>query len=249
VLEKLFTNLVGIELTEAKIEELRLTFENILTEEFNLNDSTNLDKVTGKNLLIFHVIKDYLDDFLKKQSELIAHYRKESKSYKVLFIEKMLSTDYTLSVNQEMLTFKIIGKIDRVDQLDDHIQIIDYKSGDVRSKNFDIEKLFADEQDPKNDYCFQLLLYLWLFGKDEETPAYRSMHSGVWSFRKIQEGVKNIMIDSKSKDTNLGREQLEVFEVYLTGLLQQLFDINDDFIQTPNPDNCLYCPYTNICQR
>ncbi|MEI6853036.1 MAG: PD-(D/E)XK nuclease family protein [Bacteroidota bacterium] len=253
VLEKLFTSLSGEELTIEKIEALNTTYEKILTEEFGAQDSSKLERMSGKNLLIFHVIKDYLKDFLNKQKDITAENLQHYKTYRILAIEKKLSVQYQVETAQGSIPVNIIGKIDRVDQMDDHIQIIDYKSGDVRSKNFTLEKLFEDEQDPKNDYCFQLMLYLWLFGRDKEAPSCNSIHSGVWSFRKIQEGVKNVTFSpepgSKTKDASIGPEQLAALEDYLNHLLQQLFDMNSDFVQTSNEDNCRYCPYKGICRK
>jgi hypothetical protein len=123
----------------------------------------------------------------------------------------------------------------------------------VRSKFFDIEKLFDDNENPKNDFCFQLLLYLWLFGKDKDMPAYRSLHSGVWSFRRIQDGIRNITFSpepgSKIKDPNIGPEQLLAFEEFLSSMLQRLFDEEDDFVQTSDEKNCEYCAYKAICRK
>ncbi len=253
VLEKLFTGLTGQELTTAMIETLNHTYEEILTEEFTEGESDKLERMSGKNLLIFHVIKDYLRDFLNKQKEITEENLQKYKSYQILSIEKKLIAEYSVETGGETIAVNITGKIDRIDQMDDHIQIIDYKSGDVRSKNFSLDKLFEDEQYPKNDYCFQLMLYLWLFGKDKEAPSCNSIHSGVWSFRRIQEGVKNVTFSpdpgSKTKDAFMGPEQLAAFEDYLNHLLQQLFDANSDFVQTSNEDNCRYCPYKGICQK
>jgi ATP-dependent helicase/nuclease subunit B len=253
VLEKMFAGLAGEALRVEKIEELYDTYEGLLAEEFGAGDAGRQDRMSGKNLLIYHVIKDYLRDFLDKQMELTTECLRDHGVYKILSVEKKVSAEHCVETEGESIAVNLIGKIDRVDQMDDEIQIIDYKSGDVRARNFDIAKLAEDEQDPRNDHCFQLLLYLWLFGRDKDSPVCRSIQSGVWSFRRIQEGVKNIYYQpeagTKNKESFIGREQLADFTVYLNGLLQQLFDVKDDFIQTQNEDNCQYCAYAGICQK
>jgi len=148
----------------------------------------------------------------------------------------------------------IKGVADRIDLIGNCLQIIDYKSGDVQNKNFDIDKLLNDEQDYKNDYCFQVLLYLWLYNNENSEIKYETQQCGVWSFRKIAAGVKNVFYlqdpaNKKSKIFSMGAGHLSIFQGMLNELLTALFDPAQDFVQTQNTDNCELCPYKLMCGR
>ena len=253
ILEKLFAPLVDKELSESDITALLSTYEGVLQDEFEAQENKNMERLSGKNLLIYHVIKDYLKDFINKQAQMVAESRAQNFIYKILSLEKVLNAPFKIDLGDGIKEVTLKGRIDRIDQIGSHIQIIDYKSGNVAGKNFDVEKLIVDDQSPKNDFCFQLLLYLWLFNHDELSPAYQTLFSGVWSFRKIQDGIKNITFtpnpDVKYKEENIGKQQLQYFEEFLADILYELFDMDDDFVQTENHDNCEYCSYKDICQR
>ena len=246
VLEKMFSGLMGKELTETDLKQLKKSSESIVQQVFEAMQNMSKERMSGKNLLIYHVIRDYVDDFLDRQSEMLTDARQNGTSYKILSVEQKFEAAFTLNVPPHAKEIKIIGKIDRIDRMGDHIQIIDYKSGSLSGKNFDVEKMSADEQDTKNDFCFQLMLYLWLYEKNISPGDYSSIHSGVWSFRNIQGGIKNI---SSLKDSNISPDLMAAFETYLKDLLLQLFEIQDAFVQTSNEKNCEYCAYKGICRK
>lgn len=40
-----------------------------------------------------------------------------------------------------------------------------------------------------------------------------------------------------------------LFTESLTACVEEIFDVNIPFTQTPNRDNCQYCDFKNICNR
>jgi ATP-dependent helicase/nuclease subunit B len=245
-LEKIFAPLAGKEISVKDMDLLLQSYESIVKDVFEAGENMELERMSGKNLLIYHVIKDYLRDFLEKQSEMLAASLEKYGSYSILSLEKKFEAGFTLNNHGGAQDVKIIGKIDRIDLAGDQIQIIDYKSGSISSKNFFLEKLLADEEDPKNDFCFQLMLYQWLWQKDTSVVPHATLQSGIVSFRQLGEGIKNIMF---SKDAAIDQQHTDDFETFLTEILNQLFDASVDFVQTSNEENCRYCAYKVICMR
>jgi len=254
VLEELFGTCVNQVLTEDIIKGFLKTYEGILKHNFEKDLPKSYNKMSGKNLLIYNVIKDYIRAFLEKQKEIVISDGEEKISRSVLFVERKLSVDITVTIDEKSKQIKIKGKADRIDKAGNTLQIIDYKSGDAKTKNFDFDKLLNDEQDYKNDYCFQLLMYLWLYSGESGIQGFDTVHCGVWSFRNIDDGIKNVFYlqdpaNKKSKIFSLDAEHLSVFQDLLNDLVTALFDPAQDFVQTENKDNCELCPYALMCSR
>jgi len=254
VLEELFSTCEGKSLSEAIINDFKKNYEEILKRNFEKDQPKSYERMSGKNLLIYNVIKDYLRIFFETQFEIISESQSSNIDYKVLYTEKELQYSFDLPSGDRMQKVLIKGVADRIDLIGNCLQIIDYKSGDVQNKNFDIDKLLNDEQDYKNDYCFQVLLYLWLYNNENSEIKYETQQCGVWSFRKIAAGVKNVFYlqdpaNKKSKIFSMGAGHLSIFQGMLNELLTALFDPAQDFVQTQNTDNCELCPYKLMCGR
>jgi len=255
VLEELFKTCINQELSEDIVKDFLKTYEGILKNNFDKDLPKSYDSLSGKNLLIYNVIKDYLRKFLETQLEMVRENHENKILYKVLFTEKDIH--YTLALSEESGVKQVLlkGFADRIDLAGGSLQIIDYKSGDASGKNFDIAKLLNDEQDYRNDYCFQVLLYLWLYNKENPEKKYDGQHCGVWSFRKIEEGISNVYYlqdpekPRSAKSYSIESEHLAAFEGMLSDILNQLFNPAEDFVQTQNPDNCELCPYVLMCGK
>ncbi|HOY32994.1 MAG TPA: PD-(D/E)XK nuclease family protein [Bacteroidales bacterium] len=255
VLDQLFTSFIGKELTEDIIDGFLKTYEEILRVNFEKDLPKSYDRMSGKNFLIYNVIKDYLRKFLEVQRDIVKENRENHILHKVLFTEKDLHYALELPADSFVKQILLKGFADRIDLIGDRLQIIDYKSGNTAGKNFNIAGLLNDQQEYKNDYCFQLLLYWWLFNRENPENQYTEQQCGVWSFRNIEDGVKNVFYYEDPENTrsrhieSIGNDQLADFEDLLRDLLMRLFDPSDDFVQTENTDNCLLCPYVLMCGK
>ncbi|HOV12167.1 MAG TPA: PD-(D/E)XK nuclease family protein, partial [Bacteroidales bacterium] len=255
VLDSLFKPYENTALTEKVVSGFLDDYEAILEKAFYRDKQGTYDRMSGKNLLIYNVIKDYLRKFIETQLEIVREYQKEKVLHKVISTEKDLQYSLELGDDNMVKTLLLKGVADRIDIVGNNLQIIDYKSGNTSGKNFDINKLLADEQDYRNDYCFQVLLYLWLYNKQHPMERYEGQYCGVWSMRRIEEGISNVCYDEfpeKSRSPKLYAmmpQHLEAFEQMLINILKSLFNQAEDFVQTSNEENCELCPYALICGR
>ncbi|MEI6122818.1 MAG: PD-(D/E)XK nuclease family protein [Bacteroidota bacterium] len=253
VLKTIFKSTLNQELTIGILEKFLNEYENILSDNYQADNKNTIDRMSGKNLLIYYVIKDYLRDFLEKQIEVVQSSNNLNECYRVLMIEERLESEISLTLNNSQKTVKLIGTIDRVDSIGNVITIIDYKTGDTKSKYFDFEKLLTDEQNMKNDYIFQLLSYAWLYNQNAPTIEDKVLHCGVWGFKNLSEGLKLVQYasepKSKSKQNNISAEILTQFENLLKDILVQLFSPDVDFVQTENDKNCENCIFVAFCGK
>ena len=127
----------------------------------------------------------------------------------------------------------ISGKLDQVAVYDDHLQVIDYKTG-----RYDSAKLKGPtgDEDPGGDYWRQIVFYkLLLRGEDR---LRQSMRSGVMDFVE------------KQKDGRFQRRKFEVEEFEMEIVGKQLVDSytkikNHEFSEGCGEENCKWCNFVN----
>jgi CRISPR/Cas system-associated exonuclease Cas4 (RecB family) len=139
--------------------------------------------------------------------------------------------------------------LDRLE--DDTLRIIDYKTGEAkglklnRSSDKTITQLLSGEEAIKRKMSFQLLFY-WYILKRTRKYAKESFRLGIYSFKKMDEGLKFLEVDKEELvDDSLKNDvQLALEEIF-----KELFDTGLPFSQTQEESYCQVCPYQNICSK
>ena len=187
----------------------------------------------GKNLLIFEVAKRYVVNLLKMDIEDI----KEGNSLKVVEIESDLRTEIPF----ENLDFPVYirGKVDRVDEFNGKMRVIDYKTGNVQQNQVEI----ADWEDLTTDYnkygkTFQILTYACML--NEQQLFREPIEAGIISFKNLQNGFlkfnkKDKPGRSAGKNPDIDREVLESYKTELRKLIEEICDPETAFLEKEIP--------------
>jgi hypothetical protein len=162
-----------------------------------------------------------------------------------------------LIVHFKLANGKIValsGIIDRVDQKQDTIRIIDYKTGGDEKCVEQISDLFDRNTAQKTKAIFQTFFYAWLFKRHANHTPYKIMPSIV-NTRAAFDAAFDARLMVKQVATK-GYDYVEditpyqgEFETGLDLLLQEILDPHIPFIQTENHLQCATCPYKRICER
>ena len=149
-------------------------------------------------------------------SKMESFAKKEVERFKEGFRIKFLEEEFKIIYNG----FKFRGKIDRVDEKDGKLFIIDYKSGKI-------PKTTKNSLPKTTD--FQLPIYYRLLENKAETEKlfYCDLNSGEW--------IEDPFFD----------EKLALFDQKLQNLKER--EIN--FTKTEDFSKCRYCPYIILCNR
>ena len=199
----------------------------------------------GKNHLIYRVSLFLLNKWINTEISLLNEEVNPSATLKVIELERFLKTRVTVIVKDEPLEIKIKGKADRIDAWNDTIRVIDYKTGNVSAGDLNLKSWDTLTTDPKMAKVFQLLLYAYLYYKENKTDGGK-LETGNITLRKISEGFMKVKLpDSGIFD----QEALEILEEHLTGLLEAIFDPENPFTQAEDIETCEYCPFRAICTR
>lgn len=171
----------------------------------------------GENLITFEIAKRFVYNFLKKEEKIL-----KQSSLKILQIE---SDTFRRQVFIPKLNFPIYlaGKVDRVDEIDGQIRVVDYKTGNVSSTQLkvpDFELLIRDE---KHQQAFQVLCYAYMLM--DQSP-YDEIQAGIISFRNLKSGFMPFTYkDDNHKDQQkIDKNSLDLFENYLKALIEEIFD-------------------------
>jgi hypothetical protein len=218
-LENFYKPLENQILTEESIKLMQQNIDaevsNQFQEEFKKGDITK-----GKNLIIYNIAKRYVANFLKQELKLIA----ESNEVIIRHIESDLRT----KINIPGLEFPIhiAGKVDRIDEVDGTIRIIDYKTGKVDQGKVEI----IDWEDITTDYTkyskpFQILMYAYMI--QSEKKFSKPIEAGIISFKNLSAGFLKFSKKDKSgrgatKDAIITQE---TFDNYLNELNQLILEI------------------------
>lgn len=222
-LEIVYQPFVGTILTPEGLLERKAHLAKHLTQCF----SKNLPKANfkiGRNLIIYNVILKYLENFIDSEVE-------ESKNHtiKIISLEQKLSCELQIAQIDHPVILK--GKLDRVDEKDGQLRIIDYKTGKVQSSEVEImdwDKLITE---PKYAKAFQLLCYAKMHHQEFKNEK---LEAGIVPIKKIGASLARFATKSSirgAKDHSITREVLQTFEALLEKLILEIFDPNIPFIE------------------
>jgi len=213
-LEELYTPYVGLKLGEVELKSLRPKITEIVKRQFSKSYSG--DFTNGKNLIAYNVIIKYLENFIDFEITDIKNHE-----IKILSLEQK----FQIPINIPELDFPVIlkGKLDRVDEKDGEIRIIDYKTGKVESKNVEI----IDWEEISSDYdyskAFQLLCYALMY--IQKNPV-QTLESGIISFKNLPAGLLKFATKdkrtSRTKDSKITPKIMFRFQEQLKKLILEI---------------------------
>ena len=228
-LDELYKPFIGQFLTADDILEMEKIANDLVVKHFKIQFK-NGDLSTGKNRLIFEVANRFVTNFLTQEKLLL---KDKKNQLKIIATEENLSAE--IEIDGIDFPIKIHGNVDRVDELNGEIRIIDYKSGMVQSselKVLDFEQLRAKEQYK----AIQVLLYGFLFTKSKNFDNSKNLKAGIFSFKNLNQGFLSINFSSnyRTPDFTITEEKLEEFLVEIKKYIKEIYNPAIGFIEPPD---------------
>ncbi len=195
-------------------------------------------KLQGKTLLIFENAITYLKQLLKVDLNIAP--------FTIISLEEKYKRWIELNLNGVKTSICIGGKIDRVDQVNGQVRVLDYKTGNVEGLGFSkIEDLFdVSIKKPKKE-ILQALIYSWGLSYDINNEAIQPV---IYSLRALFDDHFSPNITQNKKEL-LFEDVKDDFELNLRQLVTEIYSGQNAFVQTEHLDKCKYCPYGVICRR
>ena len=182
----------------------------------------------GKNLLIFEVAKRYVLNFLKLEIREL----KAGNSIRIQQVESNLKS----KVHIPELNFPVFihGNVDRVDNYNGLLRIIDYKTGKVLQNQVEIADWSALNTDyEKYGKTFQILTYASML---HDASPFPQAEAGIISFKNLQSGFLKFAQKDKDgrrgvKDPVIDGTVLEAFQEQLKQLIVEICDPEVPFVE------------------
>nr|WP_321233775.1 PD-(D/E)XK nuclease family protein [uncultured Psychroserpens sp.] len=226
-LEDFYKPLEGQFLSKDHIKHMKTKINSTVSHhfkaEFKEGDITN-----GKNLIIFEIAQRYISNFLNLETTSL----KEGNTIKIVAIET--ENKVPIYVENISKTVNLTGKVDRVDEYNGTIRIIDYKTGRVEPSKVEIANWEAITTDyDKYSKSFQVLTYAYMMHKSENIKL--PIEAGIISFKSLNAGVLKFATKpsekSRTKDHLITSETLNAFEIELKKLVTEIYNVDIDFIE------------------
>jgi hypothetical protein len=175
----------------------------------------------GRNLLAFEVAKRNVTNFLRVELESI----KDGDAIKILAIEETFERTLT----HPSLPFPVLikGNVDRIEQRNGILRIIDYKTGKVEKANVVLKNWDGLTADIKNDKIIQVLAYAFMY---ENNAQGLPIEAGIISFKNLKSGFLPFGF-KEEKDVNMiiNNEIMHNYLEQIVLLLNEILDITIPF--------------------
>ncbi len=222
-LEQLYLPFLNKRLKITDLEQMVDIVNDEVARQFSKSYSSTAI-TSGKNFLAFEIAKQFVFNFLNFElGEL-----KQGKNIKILGLEIPIEMQhYVKGIDTEV---KLRGKIDRIDQINGVLRIMDYKTGKVMKSQLKINDWSLLGSDEKFSKSFQVLTYAYMYLNNHKQPDKEfSLESGIVSFKNLKDGFMPF------NGGPITEESLSSFKFELDKLIIEIFDISVPFQEKELP--------------
>lgn len=234
-------------ITRAAIEDLlkdeltlRETVNRAFKEEFFLIPLDQHAEYDGLQLLNKEVITAYVKQLLRRDAEH-APFRYLAAEYAVKQAVEVIPDDGT-----SPFTINLGGNIDRMDEKDGTLRIVDYKTGKSIQEARNMEHLFDTTVEHRPYHVFQTFLYATLMS--EQCPG-KPITPALFYIQKAASADYSPVVKLNKQPVEDFTPLRSEFKPLLGKLLTEVFSPTTRFTQTTVAKHCEYCKYANICGR
>ncbi|MDD4970938.1 MAG: PD-(D/E)XK nuclease family protein [Paludibacter sp.] len=248
VMENLYKPYKGLLMQESDFDVLisnRLQIDKEITLAFAVNyfkkKNNAIVPLEGNNLLIASVLRKYILQVLKID--------KKHAPFTYISSEERCNIQYPIQNGQ--VTVNLKGFIDRIDEKEGRIRILDYKTGSGKLDFKNLDEVFEHNKDNRAKFVLQTFLY-GIFYKEQAKG--KTITPGIYYMRDVFKDDFDTELHAKpERNINETVTDFSVYEdefrAHLTNSLEEIFNPEIPFIQTENTKICQYCPYVGVCNR
>ena len=224
-MQLIYADLPGID--ENVLKGLSKKINDLVDQAIQL-ELLAIDQLEGKNILLRNVIRELVSRILEVDKTYLP--------FAILQLEKDVTSIFEF---QSGKVVKLFGIIDRVDEKDGSLRIVDYKTGKVEKRKPTAIEDYFNNTDYKEQ--FQAMYYAYL--TNISIPG-RQISVGLMALKTMKEGIWML-----NNGEPFSAEQFTQFESHLKELITRIFDSKIPFTQTDDESRCQYCAYKEMCHR
>ncbi|WP_040573361.1 PD-(D/E)XK nuclease family protein [Pontibacter sp. BAB1700] len=197
----------------------------------------------GRNSMPLHMVAEMVNQVLEVD--------KAHAPFSIVGLEKTFDMAIQVPYGDGTKTMRLKGHVDRIDEKNGEVRVLDYKTGKDTRAFTTIPELFDRETKDRNKAAMQVLIYSLLYARNNrETLDGKNVAPALYNSKELY---------SKSFDATLsaGDEKLlsftavqsEEVEQQLKNLLEEVLSADGVLDQREDTKGCEYCGYAGICGR
>ena len=225
IYKPLIHKFITVEYLKAQLKKL----DKIVKNQFKIIYNNGQFK-SGKNLIILEVAIKYISDFIKIEIESIM----SGDSIQIIGIEEDFNVKFQSEKFKDEINLK--GQIDRIDNFNGKLRIIDYKTGKkIEKRELNLsnwENLEMDYDKIKN--WFQLLFYAYAYNmtNNQNLPT----EVGIISFKNLKSGLLKFNFGTRFDNKSIISDDiLKNYKILLENILTEIMDSNMSFVEKKLP--------------
>lgn len=256
VMEWIYTDFVGKVVTPNDIENVRSQIDHYceiaFKKHFGYKEHEQFD-FEGETLIQREIIRKYVNRMLDLDAEYGPFYL---TGLELGDSENPLRMPLSFSTDTGEKNVWLGGKIDRVDEKDDTVRILDYKTGADDLRYLSVPDMFNKETKTRNKAALQTWIYGIIYAHNY--PEKETVQAGVISVRNMFESNFEPILQEKTDPENRMSRYEKVGNLYhkkeelmngMRELFSEIYNKDVPFIQTDNLEKCRTCPYNDLCRR
>jgi hypothetical protein len=219
-LKSLYDPFVGRFISESDIQNCFKQIDAEVLKQFKVVYKEGEIK-KGRNLLAFEVAKRNVSNFLKVELESI----KVGDAIKILALEQT----FERILNHPTLPFPVLikGNVDRIEERNGVIRIIDYKTGKVEKSSVTLKTWKGLTEEIKNDKIIQVLAYAYMY---ETEAKSKPIEAGIISFKNLKSGFLPFNFkEEKEGNMIINEEVMTNYLEQIVLLLNEILDVSIPF--------------------
>jgi hypothetical protein len=219
-LRSLYDPFVGRFISESDIQNCFKQIDDEVLKQFKVVYKEGEIK-KGRNLLAFEVAKRNVSNFLKVEMESI----KAGDTIKILALEQT----FQRILKHPSLPFPVLikGNVDRIEERNGVIRIIDYKTGKVEKSSVMLKAWKGLTEEIKNDKIIQVLSYAYMY---ETEAKSKPIEAGIISFKNLKSGFLPFNFkEEKEGNMIINEEVMTNYLEQIVLLLNEILDVSTPF--------------------
>lgn len=223
-LEVLLKPFVGLTLDPQALESVLPEVRKVVLSNF-IQFYTESSIKRGKNYIVFQVLVRTVENFINYEIGACSN-----KKIKILELEKKIK----IPLNIPGIPFPVFlkGTLDRIDEVDGMLRIIDYKTGRVEKADMSLSSWEDLLENPRYNKIFQVLSYAYMYTNSKNSTV---LSGGVISLKNLSQGYLDFAFlekkGSRSRHSGIDKAHLQCYEKELFRLIREICDSSEPFIE------------------